>query len=128
MKCRDIYKEENEAVLERYELSMERIESICTEEMKEKNFEEYFQKTAKFICHIQNLLEKIEKDWLKTATEEELRAENQILYEDILPENYDTSFGNPDYAEAKLGSDFGKLFSFVYAEIRGMIVYAFEER
>lgn len=128
MKCRDIYKEENEAVLERYELSMERIESICTEEMKEKNFEEYFQKTAKFICHIQKLLKKIENDWLKTAIEEELKAENQALYEDILPEHYDTSFGNPDYAVEKLGNDYGKLLSFVYAEIRGMIVYAFEER
>ena len=86
MKCREIYREENEAVLERLELSMERIREICTEDMKEKNFEDYFQKTAKFICHIEKLLEKIENDWLKTATEEELRAENRSLYEDILPE------------------------------------------
>ena len=52
MKCREIYREENEAVAERFELSMERIHEICTEEMSDKNFEEYFQKTAKFICHI----------------------------------------------------------------------------
>ena len=128
MKCREIYREENESVAERYELSMERIQSVCTEEMNDKNFEEYFQRTAKFICRIQKLLEKIENDWLKTAAEEELKAENQALYEDILPEHYDTSFGNPDYAVEKLGNDYGKLLSFVYAEIRGMIVYAFEER
>ena len=128
MKCREIYREENESVVERYELSMERIQSICTEEMKDKNLEEYFQRTAKFICRIQKLLEKIENDWLKTAAEEELKAENQALYEDVLPEHYDTSFGNPDYAVEKLGNDYGKLLSFVYAEIRGMIVYAFEER
>lgn len=128
MKCREIYREENEAVLERLELSMERIREICTEEMQNKNFEEYFQKTAKFICRIEKLLKKIENDWLKTATEEELRAENQALYEDILPEAYEESYGNPDYAVAKLGDNYGKLLSFIYTEIRGMIVYAFEER
>ncbi len=128
MKCREIYREENEAVAERFELSMERIREICTEEMNDKNFEDYFQKTAKFICRIEKLLEKIENDWLKTASEEELQAENQALYEDILPEAYGESYANPDYAVEKLGSDFGKLLSFIYAEIRGMIVYAFEER
>lgn len=128
MKCREIYREQNEAVLERLELSMERIREICTEEMNDKNFEDYFRKTAKFICHIEKLVEKIENDWLKTATEEELRMENAALYKDILPENYEHSYGNPDYAVEKLGSDLGKLFSFVYTEIRGMIVYAFEER
>lgn len=128
MKCREIYREENEAILERYQLSMERIHEICNEEMKEKSFEDYFRRTAKFICHIGKLLEKIEKDWLKTASLEELKAENKALYEDILPEAYETSYGNPDYAVEKLGKDYGELFSFVYTEIRGMIVYAFEER
>ena len=128
MKCREIYREENEAVTERLELSMERIQEICTEEMNDKNFEDYFQKCAKFICHINELLEKIEKDWLKSALEEELFSENRRLYEDILPENYGSSYANPDYAVEKLGNDYGKLLSFLYAEIRGMIVYAFEER
>ena len=128
MKCREIYREENESAAERFVLSMERIREICNEEMADKSFEEYFQRTARFICRIEKLLEKIENDWLKTATEEELREENHALYEDILPENYDHSFGNPDYAAAKLGNDYGKLFSFVYSEIRGMIIYAFEER
>ena len=36
MKCREIYREQNEAVTERLELSMERIREICTEEMEEK--------------------------------------------------------------------------------------------
>ncbi len=128
MKCREIYREQNEAVLERLELSMERIREICAEEMNDKNFEDYFQRCAKFICYVNDLLGKIENDWLKTASEEELRAVNAVLYEDILPDNYDGSFGNPDYAVEKLGSEHGKLLSFLYAEIRGMIVYAFEER
>lgn len=128
MKCREIYREENESVAERYELAMDRIREICTEEMEDKNFQDYFRKTAKFICHIDTLVEKIENDWLKTAEEEELRAENQALYADILPSQYEVSYADPDFAVSKLGEDYGKLFSFLYAEIRGMIVYAFEER
>lgn len=128
MKCREIYREENESAAERYELAMERIHGICTEEMENKNFQDYFTKTAEFICHISTLVEKIENDWLKNADEEELRAENQALYADILPQQYEKSYANPDYAVEKLGEDYGKLFSFLYAEIRGMIVYAFEER
>ena len=128
MKNREIYREENEAVQERLELSMERIREIYREEIPQENFADYFQRTAKFICHVEELLGKIEKDWLKTAGEEELRKENQRLYEDILLERYEHSYANPDYACTKLGSDYGKLFSFVYTEIRGMIVYAFEER
>ena len=36
MKCREIYREENEAIAERFELSMERIREICNEEMESK--------------------------------------------------------------------------------------------
>lgn len=128
MKCREIYREENEAVAERLELSMERIREICTEEMCDPNFQDYFQKVGAWICHMGEFLEKIENDWLVSAGEEELQAENHRLYEDILPENYDTSYGNPEYAVKQLGVDYGRLFCFVYSEIRGMIVYAFEER
>ena len=128
MKCREIYKEENMAAAERYELSVERIREICTEKMAIKDFEDYFQRTAKFICHMTELFEKIEKDWLKTASEEELREENTFLYRELLKENYINSYANPEYAEKMLGDPYGKLFSFVYTEIRGMIVYAFEER
>ena len=45
----------------------------------------------------------------------------------VLPENYRNSYGNPVYACEKLG-EYGKDFSFLYAELRGIVVYAFEKR
>lgn len=128
MKCREIYREENKAAAERYELSMERIRQIAEETLTQQGFTEYFQRTAKFIGQIAVLLEKVENDWLKTASEEELKEENQKLYEEILPEHYEHSFCNPEYAVEKLGEDYGPLFSFVNVQIREMIIYAFEER
>ena len=41
---------------------------------------------------------------------------------------YDKSFANPSYACERLGLDYGRLLSFLYIEIRGMIVYAYEKR
>lgn len=128
MKYREIFREENEMAKERYSLSMERIHEICTETLKEPEFQDYFQKNAVFLVQIEALLEKIETDWLESATEEELCNENEALYRDLLPENYETCYGNPEYAVKMLGADYGQLFSFVYAELRNTVELAFEER
>ncbi len=59
---------------------------------------------------------------------EGLKRENHALYEDILPENYGESYANPDYAVSELSDGMGQLLSFLYTEIRGDIVYAYEMR
>lgn len=59
---------------------------------------------------------------------EELQENNHRLYEDILPENYDSSYGNPAYARKCLGKEFSQMLSFLYSEIRGLIVFAYEGR
>ena len=41
---------------------------------------------------------------------------------------YEQSFANPSYAVQMLGEGVGQILSFIYTEIRGMIVYAFEGR
>ena len=56
------------------------------------------------------------------------RQLNEKLYEDIAGNAYETSYANPAYAVAELGEEYGNVLSFVYTELRGMIVYAFEKR
>ncbi|MBP5281247.1 MAG: hypothetical protein J6Z22_01975 [Lachnospiraceae bacterium] len=46
------------------------------------------------------------------------------MYADILPENYDKSFGNPAYAAAKLG-DYGKLLCYLHMELFSAIHYCY---
>ena len=60
-------------------------------------------------------------------TLEELKEENQFLYRELFPESYLYSYGNPAYAEKCLG-EYGKAMSFLYAELRGSIVYAYEKK
>lgn len=125
MDYRELLKEENDAVRERYALSMERIRAM-EEETQTEPYGNYFRKTAGFIRQIEQLAARVEG---KVRLEEQkLAQENRELYEDVLPEHYETSYANPAYSVRQLGEEYGRLLSFLYAEIRGDIVYAFEMR
>lgn len=122
------FKQENEIIMERFELSMDRIRQMATEETVQKPFRDYFAKTASFIQMIGEYLSFIEQGNQKTASIEELKEWNQRLYQDILPGNYESSYANPAYAVAQLGEDYGRLLSYLYKEIRGDIVFVHEWR
>ena len=62
-----------------------------------------------------------------------LASENHRLYEDIIPENYGNSFANPDYITSQFiaaavpeAEEMAKCLCFLYAEIRGLIPFAYE--
>jgi hypothetical protein len=93
---------------ERIELAYGRIAEIPTEALAPQPFRDYFERVAGFLLSVK-------KD-----------ADNTKLYEDILPDRYDVSYANPDYAASKLGPDFGPILSAVYAELRGVIPSVFE--
>ena len=133
MDYRILLREENEAVRERLELSLDRIRSIKEEDAR-LPYGLYFKRIAGFLGMIRELLtargigeKELPESWEKLSLEE-LSDWNHRLYEDILPENYGESFANPDYAADCLGKEFGPLLSFLYTELRGCIVYAFEMR
>ena len=113
---------------ERYELAVGRIREIRTEQTVDGMFQDYFQKLADFVIMIDELRNVLSDGSYNDLSMEELRRWNQRLYFDILPEQYEKSYANPAYAVRALGKEYGGLLSFLYAEIRGMIVYAFEGR
>lgn len=117
-----------EQIRERYDLTIDRIGRICMEKTVGEQFREYFQKTAEFILEIERIRKLIETGMWKQLSTEEKREENRKLYEDILPEQYAASYANPAYAVQKLGEEYGKILSFLYTEIRGEIIYAFEQK
>ena len=113
---------------ERYELAVGRIREIRTEQTVDGMFQDYFQKLADFVIMIDELRNVLSDGSYNDLSMEELMRWNQRLYFDILPEQYEKSYANPAYAVRALGKEYGGLLSFLYAEIRGMIVYAFEGR
>lgn len=122
-KLNEPYRQEVE---ERYPLVMERIAAIVTEETTPEPFREYFQRVASFIMQMHNTEQEIAAgDYFKQPLEA-LKTENEKVYEDVLPEQYDTSYANPAYAVRMLGEDYGRLLSMLYARIREMTGFAVE--
>lgn len=111
-----------ELLKERWELAYKRIGEIAEETRGAAAWQDYFSTVARFL----RLAVETGRNW-KSFGPEEKKKRNFLLYEDILPENYGRSYGNPAWAAARLG-DCGKYLSFLYSELRGMIVYAMEGR
>ena len=121
--------EKNEDYLkERYVLAMERIHRICEEETVPAPFCVFFGRTAQFLVQMEELKRVIDSGEADAYTLCQWQELNEALYYDILPEQYETSFGNPAYAVAQLGEVHGRILSFLYTELRGLIVYIFEKR
>lgn len=118
----------DELMLERFMLMKERVLEIQEEELVKDPYRDFFRRTAAFITQMLQVYDKLQAGWLDTASLEELEANNQAMYQDILPQNYEKSYGNPSYAQAMLGEEMGQLLSFLYTEIRGMIVFVYENR
>lgn len=128
MKYWEMFREENEAVEERHELALERIGQFAGEETVEEPYRDYFRRTAEFILMIEEVFVMQKRGELEKLDLKAMEALNHRLYEDVLPGQYGESYANPAYAVARLGQDLGQYLSFLYTEIRGMIVYAFESR
>lgn len=118
----------NETLSERESLAMERIKTIVSENELSTPYSEYFVKVAKFMLEVRDVYEKACKDELSSLNMEEQQELNHKLYKDILPEAYDTCYGNPAYACKVFGEKIGKQLCFLYSEFRGLIVAAFEKR
>lgn len=113
----------SEWIMERFSLAKERVGEIIKETETAQPYLDFFQKTAGFLART---IEVSGQDGMNLSLEE-LKAQNAALYEDILPGNYEHSYGNPDFAVKMLG-EYGQVFSFLYAELRGAIVYAYEKK
>ncbi len=113
---------------ERYRLAAERIHAICSEETVPAPFCDYFQKTARFLVQMEDLKNCLDSGAAQEYTLRQWEQLNNALYYDILPEQYGMSYANPAYAVATLGEVHGRILSFLYTELRGIIVYAFEQR
>ncbi len=121
-----------ELLEERYELAAERVAQIVVEGLElealkagneeaafdeAKGFDEYFRRMAAQLALVNENKEFLAEGGLQKASLEELGKRNHALYADVLPEHYETCFGNPTYAVKTLGEELGKLLSFLHVEI-----------
>lgn len=91
-------------------------------------FADYFRKVAEFLKLVLENEAFLVQGGLQKAELSELQRRNDSLYEDILPAHYEESYGNPAYSVKQLGEDYGKLFSFLYAELHSLIPFSYERQ
>lgn len=113
-------------IKERYDIAIERIKEIITEDTVEEKFLPYFIASAQFILKIDNLLGLIESKKIEKLTLEQLTALNKDLYEDETEIVYGKCFANPKFAVEKLGEEYGQLLCYVFTTNRNMISNAFQ--
>ena len=113
-------------MLERLELSIDRMKEIKSEKKLQKEYQNYFEKVAEFLLQIEENRQWILAGNLQTAAVEELERRNHQLYQDILPENYEDSYANPQYAVSVFGKEMGQFLAALYAELRSLITATYE--
>ena len=114
----------DEWVMERYKLAKERIVQIPEENIVKMPYQDFFIKEAEFLQKVISVMDESQE---QDKTLEELQEQNYELYQDVLPQNYEKSYGNPVYAQKMLG-EYGRDFTFLYTELHGTIGYAFEKK
>lgn len=125
--------EEKSRYHERYELAVERVRGIKWETngggcVVPEQMRDYFAKVSSYLVQMMDTYEAVDTGSFYELSLEELQQRNRELYQDILPENYDTSYANPAYAAEKLGNEFGRYLCALYGELREILVYVFEKR
>lgn len=122
----EYFKEENEMVLERYELSIDRIREMKAEKAVPEELQDYFKVMASFVELLDEVATDVKNGTLRKKSRKELQELNHRLYQDILPEHYENSYANPAFAVKVLGENYGNVLSFLYTELRSLIPQAFE--
>ena len=117
---------ELEILQERYDLALARIKEIPEEHFGNEKLEKYFGSVAEFLLLMDDTRSFLAEGGLDKAPIAELAERNKALYADILPENYETSFGNSTYAVLELGEELGAILSALYAEMRKVIGRLYE--
>ncbi len=114
--------------LQRHQLCLERVRTMQTEETVPEPFRSYFRQMAGFFLETEAVRAQIADGSWQRFDLARMQEQNYKLYEDVLPENYGTSYANPSYAKALLGGEYGQILCALYAELRCAIPYAFEGR
>ena len=93
----------NQDIIERFDLAKYRIREIPDEMNHMDNaydsfYLDFFRSKAEYINYILDNYDKVTIDNINDYSLDYLSARNMNYYRDILPENYNLSYSNPDYS------------------------------
>lgn len=122
------YREElTKEVEERFILARERMHSLVNETWDNPELEDYFHTTALFLLKIYEVLDLVSSGEYEVLPGDKKQEYNQELYFDILPGQYERSYGNPKYCRKQFGKELGEYLCFLCSELRSLIPDAYTQ-
>ena len=117
MKYLELIKENNEELMERYEVVTGRVAEIAADAGESGRYAAYFEKAAQYLMLLNKLFQYAANDEIRGMEEAKAAELNEQLFAEIRGEAYETSYLNPAYAVAQLGTEAGQILSMLYMEI-----------
>lgn len=117
MKYLDLIKENNEELMERYEVVTERVAELAVDAKDAGKYADYFEKTAQYLMLLNRIVNHALKDEIRGMEETQAAELNAQMFADVKGEAYETSYLNPAYAVAQFGAEAGQILSMLYMEI-----------
>lgn len=129
MDYKELWKENNEEIEERFLLTRERLSQIALgeENHMEEALHDYFETTAAFLLKCCDTYQMISSGKFRKFSIGMLQDENRDFYRDILPQNYGRSYADPAWSVKVLGEEYGRILSFLYTELRSQRACVFEQ-
>lgn len=131
MDFKQFYSEINKPILENYEKNIVLIKDIA-EKLPATNMEEkykaYLLKCSGLIVEFYDHEKRLDDNFFKDNSFEELQKLFNGFSEEILPKNYGSSYANPAYSVSVFSEEVGKIFYVVYQVYRSYRGDAFEHK
>ena len=120
---------DRQEIQERFSLARERIRQIASGDSDTimPPLSDYFVKTASFLDQAALSYDMAASGRCRDLPLADLEKENRSFYRDIRPDHYGHSYANPTYAVETLGSEYGRILSFLYTELRSVRAWIFEK-
>lgn len=110
------------------ELMINRIKEISICNDKDSKLLGFFKQQGAKLYNLCTLEEKLNDEYFKNTSFEELLKENHEIYEELIGDNYKKSYGNPDYAVAELGEELGRIATYLYGRLNQIINLVFAHK
>ncbi|MDA3885826.1 MAG: aminopeptidase [Candidatus Delongbacteria bacterium] len=131
MDFKQFYSEINAPILDSYEKNIVLIKEISEKlsaAANEDKFKTFMKKCAEHIIFFYDHEKRLNDDFFKNNSFEELQKIFNGFSEEILPENYGTSYANPAYSVEVFGKDIGQVLYVLYQKYRSYRTNAFEHK
>ena len=108
--------------------NLQQVKEVSLINTNDKKYLAFFKQIGEKLYYVCSLEEKLNDEYFKEKDFDELLKENHEIYSDLVGDNYNTSYGNPDYVVKELGKEMGQVATYLYNRLQGVISLVFSHK